>query len=144
MLKAPNRQVSKTGKSSRSTSSLCKSIRCYCYLVWLVFEGSIPTCNCFCSENLLWLVKLKQGEGEGCDTLLMSAVSSKAHFATSGSPCLELCTPQSLTMPTKTYCLCEAYSACAYTCTVFVNLYQRLCGQLTYGSSLAPLKQYAI
>ena len=25
---------------------------CHSYLVWLVFEGSIPTCACFHSENI--------------------------------------------------------------------------------------------
>ena len=26
-------------------------LQCCSHLVWLVFEGSIPTCACFCSEN---------------------------------------------------------------------------------------------
>ena len=29
---------------------------CRSHLVWLVFEGSIPTCTCFHLENFLWLV----------------------------------------------------------------------------------------
>ena len=32
-----------------------KVLCCHSHLVWLVFEGSIPTCACFCSENFLWL-----------------------------------------------------------------------------------------
>ena len=34
------------------------------------------------------------------------------------SPCLELCTPQSLTTPIHTHCLHEAYSVHVYTCSV--------------------------
>ena len=33
-----------------------KVLWCHSHLVWLVFEGSIPTCACFHSENFLWLI----------------------------------------------------------------------------------------
>ena len=48
-------------------------LRCRSHLVWLVFEGSIPTCTCFHSENffvtcsccfLLEIVREKRG-GKG-------------------------------------------------------------------------------
>ena len=36
-----------------------KVLRCHSHLVWLVFEGSIPTCAfLFHSENFLWLVSV--------------------------------------------------------------------------------------
>ena len=30
---------------------MVESVGCHPHLVWLVFEGSIPTCACFHSEN---------------------------------------------------------------------------------------------
>ena len=35
-----------------------KVLCCYFHLVWLVFEGSIPRCACFYSENFLSLVPI--------------------------------------------------------------------------------------
>ena len=34
-----------------------KVLWCHSHLVWLVFEGPIPTCTCFHAENFLWLYK---------------------------------------------------------------------------------------
>ena len=33
-----------------------KVLWCRSHLLWLVFDASIPTCTCFPSENVLWLV----------------------------------------------------------------------------------------
>ena len=33
-----------------------KELWCHSILVWLLFEGSIPTCACFHSKNVLWLI----------------------------------------------------------------------------------------
>ena len=44
----------------RQNGTRCKDgvqvLWCHSHLVWLVFESSIPTCACFHSENILWLV----------------------------------------------------------------------------------------
>ena len=37
---------------SWQNGTICRYGWCHCHLVWLVFEGSIPTCACFHSENI--------------------------------------------------------------------------------------------
>ena len=44
-------------KNGTRCRGVVKVLWCHSHLLWLVFEGSIPTCTCFCSENFfvtLW------------------------------------------------------------------------------------------
>ena len=35
-----------------------KVLWCHSHLLWLVFEGSIPTCTCFCSKNFCEFINI--------------------------------------------------------------------------------------
>ena len=43
------------GKMAQQDVGMVAKCWCRSHLVWLVFEGSIPTCTCFCSENFSWV-----------------------------------------------------------------------------------------
>ena len=51
---AQNKHKTYLCKWRQNGTTTCRMVaKCWCrsHLVWLVFEGSIPTCTCFCSEN---------------------------------------------------------------------------------------------
>ena len=43
--------VCRVGKMAQDVGMVESILWCHPHLVWLVFEGSIPTCACFHSEN---------------------------------------------------------------------------------------------
>ena len=52
-----------------------KLLWCHSHLVWLVFEGSIPTCACFHSENFYVTLNYKNG----CmDEVAMGAMDTRS------------------------------------------------------------------